>query len=97
MKIGRRNLEISTPEDLDEKLIEQTGVSAREMRDILNTWCSPSTVASALLPLLKEPPSRPELGETIAKAGVDEVRADVRGLYEKALTRKAGGDAKKGE
>jgi hypothetical protein len=92
MKVGKRDLSISAPADLDEKLIELTGHSAKEMRTLLDSWCSPSVVAGALLPFVKDPPSRQDLAETIAKAGVDHVRADVRALYDR---RKADGDAKK--
>lgn len=95
MKVGKRALSISTPDDLDERLIELTGHSAKEMRGILENWCGPSVVAGALLPFVKDPSSRQELAETIAKAGVDEVRADVRGLYDRAASKKASGDAKK--
>jgi hypothetical protein len=94
MKVGKRDLSISTPDDLDERLIELTGHSAKEMRGLLDNWCGPSVVAGALLPFVKDPPSRPELAETIAKAGVDEVRAEVRGLYDR-VAKKASGDAKK--
>jgi hypothetical protein len=96
MKVGKRDLAISTPDDLDDKLIELTGHSAKEMRGLLESWCSPSVVAGALLPFVKDPPSRQDLAETIAKAGVDQVRADVRGLYDRASSsRKAAPDAKK--
>ena len=96
MKVGKRDLSLSTPDDLDEKLIELTGHSAKEMRGLLETWCGPSIVAGALLPFVKDPPSRQELAETIAKAGVDSVRADVRGLYDRALSsKKAVPDGKK--
>jgi hypothetical protein len=91
VQVGKRKLEISTPDDLDDKLIELTGHSAKEVRALLNSWCSPSVVAAALLPFVKDGPSRHELAETIAKAGVNEVRADVRALYDK----KAGADGKK--
>jgi len=93
VQVGKRKLEISTPDDLDDKLIELTGHSAKEMRGLLDNWCSPSVVSGALLPFVKDPPSRQDLAETIAKAGVDEVRADVRGLYDRS-SRKAA-DAKK--
>ena len=93
MKIGKRDLVISAPDNLDDQLIELTGHSAKEMRTMLDGWCSPSGVAAALLPFVKDAPSRQELAETIAKAGVDEVRAEVRALYDRS-SKKASGDAK---
>jgi hypothetical protein len=52
-------------------------------------------LAGAVLPFVKDAPSRQELAETIAKAGVDEVRADVRDLYDRSLSKKAADDGKK--
>jgi hypothetical protein len=93
MKIGRRDLTISTPDNLDDQLLETMGHSAKEIRTLLDGWCSPTLLAGAVLPFVKDAPSRQEMAETIAKAGVDVVRADLRGLYDKALSKKSDGKA----
>lgn len=97
MKIGKRDLQIATPDDLDARLVELTGHSAKEVRAMLDTWCPPSLLAGAILPFVKDPPSRQALAVTISKAGADEVRGEVRALLDRALTRKAGGDGKKSD
>jgi hypothetical protein len=38
VQVGKRKLEISTPDDLDDKLIELTGHSAKEVRALLDSW-----------------------------------------------------------
>lgn len=85
MKIGKENLKIHRPANLDEQLVELTGCSADEIRGQLRTG-SPiaSSLASALLPFIAgDKPDRHALAETIAAAGVDAVRAKVLALYER--------------
>lgn len=89
MKIGKRDLNVSTPDNLDEQLIDTLGHSAKEVRALLDGWCPPSLLAGAVLPFVKDAPTRQEMAVTIASAGVDNVRADLRGLFDKALAKKA--------
>jgi hypothetical protein len=88
MKIGKLSLALDKqPVDLEQQLLDLTGCAPAAIVDTLAHPCLASTVASALLPFVKSEGeaariSRQELAEAIAAAGVNEVRAEVRKLYE---------------
>ena len=84
MKLGNLTLETAPPADLAAALAETTGLSAKEMVDVLKAYPPASTVASALLPFLKDAQSVPALANAIAKEGVEVVAPLVAALYTEA-------------
>jgi hypothetical protein len=81
MKIGKLELELVKPEELDRQLLALTGCSAAEVFLQLEQAAIASSVASALRPFLQDPPPPAELAQAIADEGVVAVRALVRQLY----------------
>ena len=85
IKVGRSEFKVSTPANLDEKLVDLCGCSAKEMRQMIDGPVVPVTLAAALLPFIDGEISRQELGERIGKVGdLTELRNDVLALYDKA-------------
>jgi hypothetical protein len=83
IKIGRSELKVSTPSDLDERLIELCGCSAKEMRQMIDGPVTPVTLATALLPFVEI--ERHDLGDRLGRAGdLTAIRNDVIALYDKA-------------
>jgi hypothetical protein len=87
MKIGKLSLETVERNvgEVDVGLLASTGLSAREMRNALGYYCAPGVVASAVVPMLKDPPHRAELARAIAAEDVNKVRPQVRKLYDELL------------
>jgi hypothetical protein len=50
IKVGRSDLKVSTPHNLDEKLVDLCGCNAKEMRQMIDGPVTPVTLATALLP-----------------------------------------------
>lgn len=64
IKIGDREFATQRPNDLDAKLIEATGCTAAEHRNMLASG-APSQIASAIAPLMTEKISTEELAQAI--------------------------------
>jgi hypothetical protein len=90
VNIGELELETAVPEDLDDRLISSTGMSAAEIGRALAAPCSAQLVASALEPMLTAPMHRVTLTRLIANAGVERARRQVAKLYGTAPARKKG-------
>lgn len=85
IKVGRSDLKVSTPSNLDDQLVELCGCSAKEMRQLIDGPVTPSTLATALMPFVADDVDRHELGRRIARSeDINEVRNDVLALYDKA-------------
>lgn len=92
IKVGRSVLKVSAPANLDEKLIELCGCSAREMRAMIDGPVTPVTLATALLPFVEGEIARHDLGDRLGRAGdLTSIRNDVLGLYDRALAGAAKG------
>jgi hypothetical protein len=98
IKIGKSELSVSTPDDLDGRLIEMAGVSAKEVAGFLRSGAHAPMIALALTPFLSDGPSRDDLTRRIQNSDVVAVRQAVLALYDKAEENEkggAGGKAKK--
>jgi hypothetical protein len=90
LKIGKLELELVKPDQLDDQLRSSTGCSAREVRDQLAGAVIAGHVASALLPFVRlagetGPPGRIELAQAIAEEGLADVTAKVLEIYDAEL------------
>lgn len=85
IKVGRSELKVSAPSNLDEKLVEICGCSAKEMRQMIDGPVTPVTLATALLPFVGDEIDRHDLGQRIARSeDITQIRNDVLALYDKA-------------
>jgi hypothetical protein len=82
IRIGDKNYEARAPQDLDERLMAATGISAAEMATMIAGAPEAAPVARALHPFLHgDVPAVQQLAIDIRAAGVENVAPQVRALY----------------
>lgn len=94
IKFGRSELKVSTPANLDDRLVDLCGCSAKEVRQMIDGPVTPVMLATAMFPFVESEIARHELGERLGKLDdLAPVRDDVMALYDKAA--KGSADATK--